>query len=297
MSPEANPYRNIKLTISYDGTRFAGWQVQPNAHTVQAKVESAIRAITGETADLTVAGRTDSGVHAIGQVANFRTRTNIPAAKFRPALQTKLPRDIVIRKSEEVPADFHATYDAVRKMYRYVYHNREVASPWMVHLATHEPQRLNADAMHAASQRLLGTYDFRCFESHYPNKATSVRTVMDVSVRRTSGWHVWGASPLNESQTTTADEGTMAADDGEFVVMEITADGFLYNMVRTIAGTLLRVGLGQWTADDVSRIIHSQDRSQAGSTAPPQGLYLVFVDYPNSEIETAANASIGEQAK
>lgn len=259
--------RNIRLTVAYDGTAYVGWQIQPNGVSVQSKLQDALKKLTGEDISVLAAGRTDSGVHALGQAVNFVTRSSIPADKFRPGLQNSLPSDIVVRESYEVPLDFHATYSAVRKRYRYVIANHETVLPFMRRYAYHYRGPLNEQAMHEAGQVLLGKHDFRCFESHFPNKATSVRTIQELRVRRLNGWSTWDID---------ADQ---PSSDGQYICLDIVADGFLYNMVRAITGTLLRVGQGRWSKDDVARILANQDRSQAGETAPAEGLYLVHVDY------------------
>ena len=259
--------RNIRLTLAYDGTNYVGWQVQPNGPSIQAAVEQAIFQLTGETVRLIAAGRTDAGVHALGQVANFTTGTAIPCAKLQTGLQNFLADDVVIRDVSEVDADFHATYSAQWKRYRYVIFNNRESDPFIQKYAWQYAAALDAAAMHDAAQVLLGTHDFRCFESHFPNKATSVRTVIESKVERCDGWPLWsrGDSPVTAH--------------GEFIRLDIAADGFLYNMVRAIVGTLLKVGRHQWTAADVRRIIDAGDRSQAGETAPARGLYLVHVEY------------------
>jgi tRNA pseudouridine38-40 synthase len=262
--------RTIRLTLVYDGTNYVGWQVQPNGVSVQSVVEEAIRRVTGETLRVLAAGRTDAGVHALGQVAAFRTTSGIPTERIVPALQSHLPDDVVVREAVETAADFHATYSAKRKRYRYVIDNGMPPDPFVRRYAWHYRGALDAAAMHAAAQTLVGTHDFRCFESEWPNKATSVRTVLECTVDRYSGWPVWSQpSSLREPPQ----------PDGRFLWMDIVADGFLYNMVRAILGTLLKVGRGKWTAEDVRRILERQDRALAGETAPAHGLYLVSVEY------------------
>lgn len=264
--------RNIRLTLAYDGADFAGWQVQPDARTVQGELERAINQLTGETVRVLSAGRTDAGVHALGQVANFHTESAIPADKWRPALQGVLPPDIAIRESTEVPLEFHATYSAVSKRYRYLLRTALVDDPFLRRYAWRVSADLDVPAMAAAVQALRGTHDFRCFETEWPNKATSVRTVLDVAVRRLERWSAWTAAPLPAA--------AVSPDAGEFIAVEIEADGFLYNMVRAIVGTLVNVGRGKWPVGALARAIESQDRSQAGETAPARGLYLVAVRYP-----------------
>jgi tRNA pseudouridine38-40 synthase len=263
--------RNIRLRIAYDGTAYCGWQIQPNGPSVQAKIEEAIRRLTGEESSVIAAGRTDAGVHALGQVAHFYTSCGIPARQLRLALQSFLPRDIAILAAEDAPADFHARYLAKRKSYRYVIDNSPEPLPFLRSYAPHFRGRLDAGAMHAAAQVLRGTHDFRSFESRWPNRSSSVRTIFEIAVSRYAGWPVW--SPTGQAST------MVPADEGNFVCLDIMADGFLYNMVRSIVGTLLEVGRGRWTAADVTRVLTAQDRKHAGMTAPAQGLYLVQVEY------------------
>lgn len=279
--------RNIRLLIAYDGTAYVGWQVQPNGTSIQSVVQEAIRRLTGEDVKLIAAGRTDSGVHALGQVANFHTASNIPASQMRRGLQNYLPDDVVIRHVDEVPADFHSTYDAIRKRYRYVIRNDRVKDPFTRHHAWRYWGDLDVEAMHAAARVLVGTHDFRCFESQWPNKATSVRTIEEATVVRRDAWDVW------EDGIQKAESGERKAElHGEspqpstlspqpFISFDVVADGFLYNMVRAITGTLINVGRGKWTPDDVRRIVEDGDRGRAGETAPACGLFLVKVDYPD----------------
>jgi tRNA pseudouridine38-40 synthase len=267
--------RNIRLTISYDGSAYVGWQVQPNGPSVQAAVEAAILKLTGESLRIFSAGRTDSGVHAIGQVANFQTTTTIPCDQIQRGLQNFLPEDIVVRDARDVPLDFHATHSTVKKRYRYVIRNSREKSPFLRQYAWNVSVDLDDRAMHDAAQVIVGRHDFRCFESHFPNKASSVRTVLEATVVRDSGWPVWWHTQSLLHPPT--------AGDDEYICFDIVADGFLYNMVRAIVGTLVRVGRGTWSADDVRRIIEDGDRSQAGETAPACGLYLVHVDYDEAD--------------
>lgn len=299
---------NLKLLLAYDGTDFAGWQTQPNQRTVQGVLEAAIRDLTGDQPMLLCAGRTDAGVHALGQVASVETRSRIPPEKWRPALQVRLPRDLVVREVTEVPARFHATYSAKSKRYRYLIHNSRVDDVMLRRHCWRVPWPLDVDAMQEAAKRLLGTHDFRSFETNWPNKATSVRTVMDLQVVRTDpgpffqGRSMLGGpsasrepavdsghlpSAIRHPPTKNQEPGTknVFAPQPEFIVIEIEADGFLYNMVRTITGTLVNVGRGTWTPDDVEQILKAQNRMRAGDTCPAEGLYLVEVHYPENEDE------------
>jgi tRNA pseudouridine38-40 synthase len=244
--------RNVKLTLSYDGTDFAGWQTQPNGRTVQATLEAALAGITGETGvRMNASGRTDSGVHAVGQVANFRTESTIPAPSLLRALNANLPHDVVVREAVDVAESFDANRDAVRKMYRYVIHDGPVPSPFLRKYVCSSRWSLDAAAMSAAARCLVGTHDFRCFETEWPNRATSVRTITHLAVSR-FGEHLW---------------------------IDVEADGFLYNMVRAIAGTLMNVGRAYWPIERVGEILAAGDRTLAGPTAPPQGLFLMRVTY------------------
>ncbi|MEX1232325.1 MAG: tRNA pseudouridine(38-40) synthase TruA [Planctomycetaceae bacterium] len=259
--------RNIKLKLAYDGTAYAGWQVQPGRATVQEKLQQAIEKLTGERANVIASGRTDSGVHALAQVANFQTQSRIPADRWVPALNSELPPDIVVRHAEEVDAEFHATYAAKWKTYRYVIYTGETRNPFFRRYSYHVMQALDLPAMQDAAKHLVGKHDFRCFETEFPNRATSVRTIHDLRICRAASIPSWH------------DAETSSASTGKFIWLEVTADGFLYNMVRAITGTLLQVGLGRWPAELVRTILETGDRKHAGPTAPACGLFLVHVEY------------------
>jgi tRNA pseudouridine38-40 synthase len=244
--------RNIALTISYDGTDFNGWQTQPGYRTVQETLEGAIAALTGEPrVRLNASGRTDAGVHAVGQVANFYTAAEYPPDVFVKAVNARLPPDVVIRDAREVDQSFDANKDAKRKLYRYVIHDGPVPSPFLRKYACHVRRRLDAAAMRRASRCLVGRHDFHSFETDWPNRQSSVRTVTHLGVSRA----------------------------GEYVWIDVEADGFLYNMVRSIAGTLIDVGRGHIPERRVEEALNAEDRREAGPTAPPQGLFLMRVTY------------------
>lgn len=283
--------RNLKLTLAYDGTDYVGWQMQTNGRAIQEVLERAISRLTGEENKLLVAGRTDSGVHALGQVCSFRTNAPIPCQGFRAALQDILPEDILVREVEEVPSSFHATYSAKSKHYRYVIWNSQLPNPFVKRYAYHYHVALDVDVMQAAAQELLGTHDFRCFETRWPNKATSVRTILRCSVTRQTGWPVFGYPEPTNSQPYRSPKMAAApvfAAGQEFLWIDIAADGFLYNMVRAIAGTLIRVGRGYWQPSDIRRIVNEQDRTLAGETAPAHGLYFVSVNYGGADRVSAS---------
>src|SRR5262245_41169248 len=287
--------RNIRLTLAYDGTNYVGWQVQKNGLSIQEVLEKAIEKLTGEKCPVLSAGRTDSGVHALGQVANFFTTSTIPARNFRPAIQDYLPHDIVILESCEASPEFHATFKAVRKQYRYLIDNSPVPLPFLSKYTWSLRRRLDVAAMDEAAQLLLGMHDFRSFETDWPNKVTSVRTIFEIRVARRPLWNLFTGSlseltspPLSKGgQGGSRDvvsmpyriSGNAAGETGDIICLDIVADGFLYNMVRSIVGTLVNVGRKKWDKSEVARILEAQDRSIAGSTAPACGLFLVEVWY------------------
>jgi tRNA pseudouridine38-40 synthase len=243
--------RNLKLIVSYDGTDFNGWQTQPGYRTVQETLETAIAALTGERARANASGRTDTGVHAVGQVVNFYSNTAHPPEVLVRALNAHLPPDVVVREAEDVPQAFDANRDAKRKLYRYVIHDGPVPDLFLRRYCHHTKHRLDAAAMRRAAEPLRGRHDFHSFETDWPNRMSSVRTITHLAVNRMGDW-IW---------------------------LDVEADGFLYNMVRAIAGTLINVGRGHWPETRVAEILRAEDRAQAGPTAPAQGLFLMRVTY------------------
>jgi tRNA pseudouridine38-40 synthase len=243
--------RNIKLVLSYDGTDFSGWQRQPDRRTVQQTLEEAIGRLTGVEPATNASGRTDAGVHALGQVVHFYSASRHAPEVFVKALNATLPHDVRIASASEMPQAFHATLDARGKLYRYVIDNHPIADPFQTRYSHHVYQRLDVAAMHAAARSLKGRHDFHSFETHWPNRTSSVRTITHIAVNRM----------------------------GDFAWIDVEADGFLYNMVRTIAGTLILVGTGRWPVGRVAEVVAAEDRRAAGPTAPPQGLFLVRVRY------------------
>jgi len=272
--------RTVRLRVSYDGTDFFGWQVQPGTRTVQGELQEAIFRLTGERRTVVAAGRTDAGVHALGQVCHFRTNTPAPADRLGPALRPHLPPDVTVLEGRDVPPHFHSTRDAVSKTYRYVILNHREPDPlarrfaWRVRPDV-RGVGLNDEAMREAASHIEGTHDFACFQSAGSPRPDTVRTVHRLTLTRSATWPAWSPVPGEER---TADAG------GPFLFLEVTGDGFLYNMVRTIAGTLVEVGVGKRPADSVRTLIASRDRTLAGPTAPPQGLYLVRVDYDDEAL-------------
>jgi tRNA pseudouridine38-40 synthase len=247
--------RNIKLTIEYDGTNYHGWQSQINAIAVQDVVARAANKLTGEEFSVTGASRTDVGVHALGQVANFHTKSGIPADRFSYALNSCLPEDIIIRNSIEVDEDFHSRFSAVGKKYRYLILNASCPSALLRNRAFFVPYSLELEAMQGAAQYFLGTHDFAAFRAAGSSVKTTERTITQISVNK---WNDY---------------------NGDIFEIEVAGNGFLYNMVRIIAGTLVEIGTGKKKPEEVQGIIESRERVRAGATAPPQGLYLVEVNY------------------
>jgi tRNA pseudouridine38-40 synthase len=244
--------RNLKLTIRYDGADFFGWQTQPNRRTVQETLEQAIASITQEERlRVNCSGRTDSGVHAVGQVANVFTASKLPCETLLKAINAKLPPDVCVREVVDVPQSFDANKDAVRKLYRYVIQDGRIHDPFMRKYAWFVRQPLDVPAMSRASRCLVGRHDFRSFETEWPNRLTSVRTITHLAVNRF----------------------------GEFIWIDVEADGFLYNMVRAITGTLVQVGRGHWPESQVEEVLNAMDRRLAGPTAPPEGLFLMRATY------------------
>jgi len=257
--------RTFKLTLSYDGTAYAGWQVQANDRTIQGELERALRTILRTSVRAVASGRTDAGVHALAQVVSFACDTRLDTATLGKALNANLPRDIVVLDIREAPPGFHAIRDAVRKRYRYVIQDGPTRDVFLRAYAWQIPQRLDVVAMQTAAQSLLGTHDFSSFETSGSARVTSVRTISDLPVRRCDG--------------KTMDR----------IVLEVEADGFLYNMVRNIVGTLAAVGRGKQPPSWVAEVLTAKDRKRAGITAPPQGLFLVQVHYL-AELEPSAGS-------
>lgn len=246
-----NESRTIVLILEYDGTRYAGFQRQTNAPTVQAELESAIQRLTGETAGVTAAGRTDAGVHARGQVVGFTTQSRLPVADMCRALNALLPLDIAVREVRETTPEFHARFSAVRRTYRYTILNTAVRSPLMRATTCHVGTPLDAAAMHQAAQALIGQHDFAAFGGPMRKGGSTVRTVYRVTCQR----------------------------EGDLVIVEIEANAYLSRMVRHIVGTLLAVGRGALAVDDVAVILATKDRRKAHNAAPAQGLCLMDIGY------------------
>ena len=242
---------NIRLVIEYDGKDFNGWQKQNDKLNIQGEIERAIEIITGEKVELIASGRTDAGVHALNQIANFKIDKNINIEKLPYALNSQLKKSVRIKTAELVDNEFHSRYHAKKKTYRYVINNSSQGSSIYRNLEYNFPLHLDEKLMQEAIEYFIGEHDFKAFKASGGSTKSSVRTIYNASVRR----------------------------EGERIYIELTGNGFLYNMVRIIAGTLLDVGLGKIKPEEVKEIIESKDRSRAGKTLPPNGLFLVNVDY------------------
>lgn len=243
----------LKATISYDGMAFAGYQVQPGERTVQLEIEKVLATMhKGNQVKITASGRTDARVHATGQVIHFDTPLSIPAEKYQKALNVQLPRDIRVMQVEQVKNDFHARYDVLGKRYRYIWDCSRIQSPFRRHYAVEtNGVKPNVAAMQEAAHAIIGKHDFSCFCAANTSVIDKVRIVQALEFN----WH------------------------GEELHMTISGNGFLYNMVRIIAGTLWEVGTGKREISSLPQVIASKDRSLAGKTAPAHGLYLEQVFY------------------
>jgi len=243
--------RNVKLIVEYDSTRFYGWQKQPNLITVQGELEKAIFKLIKEKVKLIGSGRTDKGVHARGQVVNFHTNATIHPSRYSFALNTKLPDDIFIRKSEEADVKFHSRYSATGKEYKYVIYNNELRSPILRNYSYHVEYGLDLQKMRRASEKFLGTHDFSAFMSTGSSIRDTVRTIHDINI----------------------------IEKDKLIEISFLGNGFLYNMVRIMVGTLVEIGSNRRDIEDIPLIIKSKNRKKAGHTAPAQGLYLERVFY------------------
>ncbi len=247
--------RRIKLTVAYDGTSYCGWQVQPNGVSVQEKLNQALSSLFQTPVSTIGASRTDAGVHALGNVAVFDTEARMPADKIAFALNTYLPEDIRIQNSMEVPLEFHPRFTKTVKTYEYRILNRTFADPCRRLYSTFWYGKLDVDAMEKAAGYLEGTHDFKSLATANPAVTDTVRTIY-----RTRLWK-----------------------EGDMICFQITGNGFLYNMVRIIVGTLMEIGKGTWPPEYMETLLKARDRSKAGPTARPEGLTLLEIQYPEWE--------------
>ena len=243
--------RNIKLTISYDGINYSGWQYQPGKRTIQGELQRALGDLTGLAIKINGASRTDSGVSALGQVANILIDSPIPTENLARAINHRLPRDIVVTEAVKIDKTFDASTSARSKLYRYTIYTGKMRDVLKTRNCWHRPGKLDVAAMDAAAKMLIGKHDFKSFAAAGDKRQTSIRTIMHCQVTQQEKW----------------------------IYIDIEADRFLYNMVRNIAGTLVEIGRGRWKPEKINEILKAKDRTAAGPTAPPEGLCLMWVKY------------------
>lgn len=306
--------RRIKLEISYDGTRYSGWQAQADVPTIQRTIESRLENILGHHANLLGSGRTDAGVHALKQVAAFWTENPIPAVEISKALNATLPNDIRVYSAKDVPMEFHPINDVKSKRYRYLIDDNRPPLPFFPHHSWIVYKPLELEIMQDAARYLLGTHDFAAFQSVGSPRQSTFRTIYDISVERIGSRHPWSLQPnyspirsedrppiFSESRKENGEKGETSKENEtristetessghSFIIIEVEADGFLYNMVRAIAGTLFLFGSSRSSrpgsrghgieAPFMKDILQSRDRERAGPTAPAHGLYMLEVLY------------------
>ena len=302
MTTQTNMTRRILLRVAYDGTNYHGWQLQPNAATIEGELNRALCALTGEEIVVTGASRTDAGVHALGNVAVFDTTSRIPAEKFSYALNQRLPEDIVIQSSKQVADDFHPRHCDCRKTYEYDILNRTFPLPAYRNTAYFLYGTLDIEAMRRACQAFLGEHDFASFCAAGAQVQTTVRKIYSLevecrplteagtpvppasgeAVNAADGKHgeqVQQAQPESGETAIPAAGGVNAGSADQLLTIRVKGNGFLYNMVRIIAGTLVEVGRGHIKPEEVAGIIAAKDRAKAGPTAPARGLRLVEIEY------------------
>ncbi len=268
--------RNLKVTLSYDGAEFSGWQVQPDADTVQGTLASAIGRITGEKVLPQGSGRTDAGVHALAQVMTFVTESSVPTGNFLKALNDILPASVRVLKVEEAPPEFHARHSAKAKTYRYRIYRESICPPFLARYVWHFPYRLAEEEMGRAARLVVGEHDFTSFAAVDPERGRGESA---------------GLGPATGSHRSKVAAGVAAASNvrkifssswepqGDELVYTVRGSGFLHHMVRNLVGTFILVGKGTLRVEDVRRILEARNRSAAGATAPASGLYLVSVEY------------------
>lgn len=252
--------KRIRLVVSYDGTAYCGWQIQPNAVTVEETLTNTLCSLLGEPIRLIGASRTDSGVHARGNVAVFDTHTVIPAERLAYAINTRLPDDIVVVSSEEVEADWHPRRNACVKTYEYHMYTGRVRMPLKRRYAAHVPYELDINRMKEAAELLVGTHDFAGFCHANPSVPSTVRTIERMEIIRS----------------------------GQDIILRVRGNGFLYNMVRIIAGTLIEIGRGAAGMEIVTDVLASGVRTKYNTTAPPMGLVLVSIEYKETDVDQDA---------
>ena len=254
--------RRIKLTVAYDGCNYSGWQIQPNVITIESVLNEALSSLFKEEIHVIGASRTDTGVHALGNIAVFDTEARMPGDKVSYALNQRLPQDIRIEDSREVPLDFHPRHCNSRKTYEYKILNREFPLPTYRLYAHFTYVPLDVTRMQQAADYLVGEHDFKSFCCVKTQAESTVRTIYSVDVR---------------------------TEDEAYIVIRVSGNGFLYNMIRIIAGTLVKAGKGKITPQDIDLMLEAKNRCEAGQTAPPQGLTLMNIDYVDGDDREVEN--------
>jgi tRNA pseudouridine38-40 synthase len=276
--------KTFRLTIAYDGTRYFGWQAQEKRPTVQVTLEEAVEQITGQRTRLLGSGRTDAGVHALAQVATVRVETRLTPEELQGALNAVLPPDIAVREASLAADGFHPIRHALRKRYRYLIHNGPVRDVLLRPYCWHFNRGpLDAQAMHRAAQRLAGKHDFSSFQTSGSPRKSGMRTIFEISVERgmRNDNRVDEQSRAVSARPNGLRESFFlpASSPGDWIVLEVEADGFLYNMVRSIVGTLVEIGRGAEPEEWITEVLQAHDRRRAGRNAPAQGLFMVGVVY------------------
>jgi tRNA pseudouridine38-40 synthase len=244
--------RNIKFVIQYDGSNYSGWQKQPGQNTIEAEIISAIENLTCcENVEINGASRTDAGVSALGQVANVRLDTPIPTERLAKAISQYLPSEIVITEAVDIADDFDAIKGVKNKLYRYSIYTGRTRPVMQINHCWHRPGKLNIEPMQTAALKLIGTKDFKSFATACDKRSSSVRTILRCDVIQNEQW----------------------------IYIDVEADGFLYNMVRNIVGTLVEIGRGRWMPEKIEKILEAKNRTAAGPIAPAQGLCLMWIKY------------------
>jgi tRNA pseudouridine38-40 synthase len=262
--------RNLKATLSYDGSEFHGWQVQPNLRTVQGTLAECIARVTGEQVLPQGSGRTDTGVHALGQVASFRLDSPIPDNNLKVALNDVLPSSVRVSLVESVKGEFHARHSAKAKTYRYRIFRRDICPPFLARYVFHDPSPMNEEAVMRASAHIVGQHDFTSFAASDPDRSGRIAGVVGAGAGAVSVTALSNVRTIHSSQWMRT---------SEELIYDIRGDGFLHHMVRNLIGTFLLVGKGTLKIDDVPAILQARDRTAAGPTAAACGLYLVSVEY------------------
>ncbi len=268
--------RKIKLTVQYDGSRYSGWQTQPGKRTIQGELVEALSSLVGEKIPVHGASRTDAGVSALGQAALFEIDSPIPTENFPDAINGRLPRNIVVTRAEEVPPKFDLLGEVKSKLYRYTIYVGRYRPVMKLNQCWHLHRKLDVAAMNSAAQLLVGKKDFKSFASAADKRESSVRTIFRCEVVSS---RVMRDASCEEKTKTDNNDTHNTQYENKWIYIDVEGDGFLYNMVRNIVGTLAEIGTGRWKPEKINEILKAKDRTAAGRLAPPQGLCLMWIRY------------------